>query len=50
MRDKARLVAQGFTQLERLDYDETFSPITRHEAIRLFLVVGLIVLRLGLDC
>ena len=36
-RNKARLVAQGFTQLEGLDYDETFSPVARLEAIRLFL-------------
>ena len=36
-RNKARLVAQGFTQLEGLDYDETFAPVARLEAIRLFL-------------
>ncbi|KAI3752823.1 hypothetical protein L2E82_24860 [Cichorium intybus] len=32
-----RLVAQGFTQMEGLDYDETFAPVARLEAIRLFL-------------
>ena len=37
IRNKARLVAQGFTQLEGLDYDETFAPVARLEAIRLFL-------------
>ena len=36
-RNKARLVAQGFTQLEGLDYDENFAPVARLEAIRLFL-------------
>lgn len=36
-RNKARLVAQRFTQLERLDYDETFALYTCLEAIRLFL-------------
>nr|GEU75165.1 putative ribonuclease H-like domain-containing protein [Tanacetum cinerariifolium] len=36
-RNKARLVAQGHTQEERIDYDEVFSPVTRIEAIRLFL-------------
>ena len=36
-RNKARLVAQGFTQLEGLDYDETFAPVARIEAIRIFL-------------
>ncbi|GJR21905.1 putative ribonuclease H-like domain-containing protein [Tanacetum coccineum] len=30
-------VAQGYTQEERIDYDEGFAPIARIEAIRLFL-------------
>ncbi|GJU95001.1 retrovirus-related pol polyprotein from transposon TNT 1-94 [Tanacetum coccineum] len=37
IRDKARLVAQGYTQKEGIDYDEVFAPIARIEAIRLFL-------------
>nr|GEW20318.1 hypothetical protein [Tanacetum cinerariifolium] len=37
IRNKARLVAQGHTQEERIDYDEVFAPIARIEAIRLFL-------------
>nr|KAJ0217759.1 hypothetical protein LSAT_V11C300154580 [Lactuca sativa] len=36
-RNKARLVAQGFTQIECIDYGETFAPVVRIEAIRLFL-------------
>nr|GEX72334.1 hypothetical protein [Tanacetum cinerariifolium] len=37
VRNKARLVAQGHTQEEGIDYDEAFSPVARIEAIRLFL-------------
>nr|GEU83388.1 hypothetical protein [Tanacetum cinerariifolium] len=37
IRNKARLVAQGHTQEERIDYDEVFSSVARIEAIRLFL-------------
>ncbi|GJX20751.1 putative ribonuclease H-like domain-containing protein [Tanacetum coccineum] len=37
VKNKARLVAQGYTQKERINYDEVFAPIARIEAIRLFL-------------
>ncbi|GJU33687.1 putative ribonuclease H-like domain-containing protein [Tanacetum coccineum] len=37
VRNKARLVAQGYTQEEGIDYGEVFSPVARIEAIRLFL-------------
>nr|GEZ57249.1 hypothetical protein [Tanacetum cinerariifolium] len=37
IRNKARLVAVGYSQQEGVDYDETFGPVARIEAIRLFL-------------
>nr|GEY78195.1 putative ribonuclease H-like domain-containing protein [Tanacetum cinerariifolium] len=37
VKNKSRLVAQGHTQEERIDYDEIFAPVARIEAIRLFL-------------
>ena len=37
IRNKARLVAQGYHQQEWIDYDETFAPVARIEAIHIFL-------------
>ncbi|GJT30346.1 putative reverse transcriptase domain-containing protein [Tanacetum coccineum] len=37
IRNKARLVAQGNTQEEGIDYNEVFAPVARIEAIRLFI-------------
>ena len=37
IRNKARLVAQGYNQQEGIDYDETYAPVARLEAIRLLI-------------
>ncbi|GJR27532.1 putative ribonuclease H-like domain-containing protein [Tanacetum coccineum] len=37
VKNKARLVAQGYTQEECIDYDEVFAPVARIKAIRLFI-------------
>ncbi|GJX86526.1 putative ribonuclease H-like domain-containing protein [Tanacetum coccineum] len=37
IKNKARLVAQGYTQEEGINYNEVFAPVSRIEAIRLFL-------------
>ena len=37
IRNKARLVAKGYNQEEGIDFDETFVPVARLEAIKLLL-------------
>ncbi|KAJ9540987.1 hypothetical protein OSB04_027493 [Centaurea solstitialis] len=37
VRNKARLVAKGYRQQKGIDYNETFAPVARIEAIRMFL-------------
>ncbi|GKB57819.1 putative ribonuclease H-like domain-containing protein [Tanacetum coccineum] len=50
IRNKARLVAQGYRQEEGIDYEEVFAPMARIEAIRLFLAyasfMGLLVYKM----
>jgi hypothetical protein len=37
VRNKARLVAEGFSQVEGLDFGEAFALVARLEAIRILL-------------
>ena len=38
--NKARLVAQGYFQVEGVDFDETFAPIAHMESIRVLLALA----------
>nr|GEZ00810.1 hypothetical protein [Tanacetum cinerariifolium] len=37
IRDKSRLVAKGYAQKEGVDFEESFTPVARLEAVRLFI-------------
>jgi hypothetical protein len=39
IRNKARLVCKGYAQVEVIDFEETFTPIARVEAIRMFFFI-----------
>ena len=36
-KNKARLIAQGYNQEEGIDFDATFAPVTRLEAVKMLL-------------
>ena len=40
IRNKSRLVAQGYTQVEGVDFDESFAPVARLESIRILLSIA----------
>ncbi|KAK1564465.1 hypothetical protein Q3G72_003838 [Acer saccharum] len=40
VRNKARLVAQGYSQIEGIDFEETFTPVALLESIRLLLSIS----------
>ena len=40
IRNKARLIAQGYSQIEGVDYDETLAPVARMNSIRILLALA----------
>jgi len=40
IRNKARLVCKGYVQQEGIDFEETFAPVARLKAIRMFLALS----------
>ena len=40
IRNKSRLVAQGYTQVEGVDFDESFAPVAKLESIRILMSVA----------
>ena len=42
VRNKSRLVAQGYTQVEGIDFDESFASVARLESIRILLSIALL--------
>ena len=40
IRNKARLVTQGYSQTKGVDYDKIFAPVARMESIRILLALA----------
>ena len=40
IRNKSRLVAERYTQMEGIDFDESFAPVARLESIRIVLAIA----------
>ncbi|GJY80066.1 retrovirus-related pol polyprotein from transposon TNT 1-94 [Tanacetum coccineum] len=48
LKNKARLVAKGYRQEEGIDFEESFAPVARIEAIRIFIANARLLLKLFL--
>jgi len=47
---KACFVAKGYTKIVGLDYDDTFSPVTKMASIRLFIAMSSTMTSLSTGC
>nr|GEU75809.1 retrovirus-related Pol polyprotein from transposon TNT 1-94 [Tanacetum cinerariifolium] len=45
LKNKARLVARGYRQEEGIDFKESFAPVARQEAVRIFLMFAAVTIR-----
>jgi hypothetical protein len=50
IRNKARLVAKGYSQVEGLDFDETYAPVARPKSIQILLAYASYCWSLVLKC
>ncbi|GJU98625.1 retrovirus-related pol polyprotein from transposon TNT 1-94 [Tanacetum coccineum] len=48
LKNKARLVARGYRQLEEINFEESFAPVARLDAIRIFLAYATYMNMIGL--
>ncbi|GJZ36120.1 retrovirus-related pol polyprotein from transposon TNT 1-94, partial [Tanacetum coccineum] len=49
LKNKARLVARGYRQEEGIDFEESFAPVARLEAIRIFLAFAVTIKRVMVE-
>ncbi|GJR47299.1 retrovirus-related pol polyprotein from transposon TNT 1-94 [Tanacetum coccineum] len=48
LKNKARLVARGYRQEEGIDFEESFAPVARLDAIRIFLAFAALTMNISL--
>nr|GEW98784.1 putative RNA-directed DNA polymerase [Tanacetum cinerariifolium] len=49
IRNKSRLVAKGYAQKEGVDFEESFAPVARLEAVRLFIAGDILMVQIYVD-
>ena len=49
IKNKARLACKGYSQIEGVEFEETFAPVARMESIRIFFSIYLLKMIPGLS-